>query len=268
MADTRREDDRLLGIRISGKRAARRTALISCGEVRAAARLHLAALPCRGARGRVRRRVSAHRASRLGGVFREGRFRRPDLPCRLHGRRKSVPDRGIRILRVYLRARRDPDGGIFLFRDRNRRRDRVLCGARARCARICGRGDLRLRRACVAARAVPPSENQAEPVGVYADCGGADGALDGLRGQRELPQLPRRAGVRALRRGGICAVRRVSAVGRAHRSRNGERQCGASRVPHRRNLRLRRAAERIRHGGRRRQGVSAHFTYRAIGGVS
>ena len=84
----------------------------------------------------------------------------------------------------------------------------------------------------------------------------------------ELPDVPRRAGVRALRRGGICAVRRVSAVGRAHGSRNGERQCGTARVPHRRNLRLRRAAERIRHGGRRRQGVSAHFTYRAIGGVS
>ena len=225
-----------------------------------------AALPRGGAGRGVRRRLSAVRAPRLGGVSRQILVGRGGRAHRKRGRTEEEPRRRRALFRVHVCARRASDGGLLLFRRGDRRRDGVLYRTRARGARSGGGGLFFLRRARGDARAAPIPQSTAEPAAVHAEGGGTDGALDGLFRQRQLPDVPRRARLLDLRRGGVRAFRQISARRRKDAGENGKPMSGTPRLFHRRNHGRRREAERLRDNRRRGQTLSDHFTYRAFGG--
>lgn len=133
-------------MRLSRKRRVGRLPAAACFEVRAHEGARPAACGSR-LRGRgVRGRVPSDAPSRVGGVPREVRVRRRLVASggERNAREEVRSSRGL-LFRRHLSLRRRLDGALCVLRHRNCRRDRVLPGARSRCAarrhvRAFGRG--------------------------------------------------------------------------------------------------------------------------------
>ena len=143
MAGTERENGRLCGSGVFGKQPARRASTLSCPQVCAGqgARLQPARRSVAGRRAGDR--LSVARCSRLGGV--SDQIFGWGASCRSgcqEGEWKAISHYGRSFFCPDLCARRPVDGALFLFRDRDRRRRGILCGTRARRARLFRRHDL------------------------------------------------------------------------------------------------------------------------------
>ena len=231
MAGTERENGRLCGSGVFGKQPARRASTLSCPQVCAGqgARLQPARRSVAGRR--AGNRLSAHGFSRLGGISRQifGR----SAACRgrrQQGERKAVSHHGHRIFCADLCLRRAVDGGVLLFRHRDRGRYGLLRRTRARRARLLRRGDLSHRSAQGRAGALPILQSRTKHLCLRTRTGRKTAYLARLCGQRELPFVPRKARLRDRRGRRVCALRRASRGGRKDMRRHGQRRGGASRL--------------------------------------
>lgn len=143
IAGTERGNGRLCGSSIRGKQSAGRAAAVSFRQVCAGKGADLQPAYRSIAGRRAGDRLSAARCSRLGGVSDQifGRGASCRSGCQ-EGEWKAISHYGRCIFCPDLCARRPVDGALFFFRDRDRRRRGILCGTRARRARLFRRHDL------------------------------------------------------------------------------------------------------------------------------
>lgn len=200
-----------MGIRICGKFLTRRTFVISCRKSRAGAGAS-AESACRVGGGRRRGAfVSASFRSRLVRISYENRGGNSARFACGEQRKFTHLFRRLRILLfVYVCARRSAYRGLFFFRNRIRKGERLLCGERSRCARFdCG-GDIR---DCVGERhrdSVSVGKDTAENRRMHPRMPGERISLERTVRQRKSSFFPRTARLCHFSCERFCAFRKKS----------------------------------------------------------